>query len=151
MRERAVITAEIDFEQDYALIRAGQRKAPRVLPRRRRKAFTYLVPRGCRTHFRSQINYLIRCILIARASKSSLLVVAEQIAVGWKSDDDLCCRNGAGCPSAGYWHHADHSGYFRSAIRGAPVQPVANAAKSIGEFSRRCRISVLLVVRRTRN
>ncbi len=60
-----------------------QRKAPRVLPRRRRKACTNLcVPRGCRTHFRSQIFHLRRRILIAHASMPSLVAVAGQLAVG---------------------------------------------------------------------
>jgi hypothetical protein len=60
-----------------------RRKAPRVSPRRRRKAFTYLcVPRGFRTHFRSQISHLLRRILIAQASIPSLVAVAGQIAMG---------------------------------------------------------------------
>ena len=107
-----------------------QRKEPRVLPRRRRKAFTHLcVPRGCRTHFRSQISHLLRRILIAQASMPSLVAVAGQLGVGRNSDDHRCCKNCAGCSLAGLWQRTDHCGYFLNGIRDVPAQPVAKAAK----------------------
>jgi hypothetical protein len=107
-----------------------QRKAPRVLPRRRRKAFTHpCIPWGAVLTFNPRPLISFAAFLLPRRRYPLSSQLLGKSPWGWKSDDHRCCKNGAGCSLVGLWQRTDHCGYFLNGIRAVPAQPVAKAAK----------------------